>query len=391
MHLAFITSIVPNGTSTTGYEIANTAILDGLRRAGVRVSVVGFTWPGQRAAHPDSTIVLGEVDVQTETASTVQRLRWLGRAVAEGQTFSSVKLREPGEAQLRAALQSLEPLDGYVLNGVQMAGAYPALFDDKPFIFVAHNVEHQSARENSAAAPSLVQRLLYAREAKLLQRLEDGFCRRARFVFTLAEEDRRALGIAEDGRSAMLPLTTRSALSPSRTARMPDVDLALIGTWTWQPNRIGLDWFLQKVVPHLPDDLAIKIAGRVPSDLTSSHRSIEFVGRVPDATAFVKRAKVIPLVSRAGSGVQLKTIETFELGLPTVATRMSLRGIDHLPGNCIVANDPAVFAKALVDAVRWPMGDVDGAAFHAAQSRAMDRQIRKGLQAMNLAEQRSAA
>lgn len=391
MHLAFITSIVPNGTSTTGYEIANAAILNGLRRAGVRVSVVGFTWPGQRAAHPDSTIVLGEVDVQTETASTVQRLRWLGRAVAEGQTFSSVKLREPGEAQLRAALQSLEPLDGYVLNGVQMAGAYPALFDDKPFIFVAHNVEHQSARENSAAAPSLVQRLLYAREAKLLQRLEDGFCRRARFVFTLAEEDRRALGIAEEGRSAMLPLTTRSALSPSRTARMPDVDLALIGTWTWQPNRIGLDWFLQKVVPHLPDDLAIKIAGRVPSDLTSSHRSIEFVGRVPDATAFVKRAKVIPLVSRAGSGVQLKTIETFELGLPTVATRMSLRGIDYLPGNCIVANDPAVFAKALVDAVRWPMGDVDGAAFHAAQSRAMDRQIRKGLQAMNLAEQRSAA
>ena len=45
-----------------------------------------------------------------------------------------------------------------------------------------------------------------------------------------------------------------------------------------------------------------------------------FVGRVPDAVAFVLSGRTVPLISRAGTGVQLKTIETFELGLPAVAS-----------------------------------------------------------------------
>jgi hypothetical protein len=391
MHLAFVTSIVPDGTLTTGYEIANAAIIDGLRRAGARVSVIGFTWPGRQPAEPESTAVLGSVDVQTETASTKQRLLWLGRAVAEGQTFSSVKLRQPGEAGIRVALGSIEPFDGYVLNGVQMAGAFPDLFADKPSIFVAHNVEHQSAAENAAAARSLVERLLYMREARLLKRLEDRLCRRADFVFTLAEEDRGALGVATDRRSAMLPLTTRRTAAPAIPNRDIRYDLALIGTWTWQPNRIGLDWFLQEVVPHLSASTTIKIAGRAPAGLRSPHPGVEFIGRVEDATAFVRGAKVIPLISRAGTGVQLKTIETFELGLPAVATRMSLRGIDHVPNNCTIADDPVTFAGALAEACAQPRRDADGQAFHAQQVQALDRQIRRGLDALSLPGRRSAA
>ena len=65
MHLVFATSIVPSGTPSTGYEIANAAIIDALRRAGVRVTVLGYTWPGVQPSDPDNTLVLGEVDVRT--------------------------------------------------------------------------------------------------------------------------------------------------------------------------------------------------------------------------------------------------------------------------------------------------------------------------------------
>ncbi|WP_312796634.1 glycosyltransferase family 4 protein [Tianweitania sp.] len=391
MHLAFVTSLVPDGTLTTGYEIANAAIIGGLRRAGVQVSVVGFTWPGKQPIDPENTVVLGSVDVQTHTASAGQRLLWLGRALAEGQTFSSVKLRHTGEARIRQALQTLEPFDGYVLNGVTLAGAYPDLFRNKPSIFVAHNVEHQSAAENAAAARSLVERLLYTREARLLKQLEAKLCKQADFVFTLAEEDRVPLGIADDRRSATLPLTTRATTPAPLFSRQPAYDLALIGTWTWQPNRIGLDWFLEQVVPQLPDHMQIKIAGRAPAGLRSDHPGVEFVGRVEDATAFVRGAKVIPLISQAGSGVQLKTIETFELGMPAVATRSSLRGITDLPENCTVADDPAGFALALTHATRLRLPAGDGRAFHAAQIKAMDRQISRGLAALPKSMQRHAA
>ncbi|WP_027055026.1 glycosyltransferase family 4 protein [Mesorhizobium erdmanii] len=379
MHLLFVTSIVPDGALASGYEIANAAIIAALRRAGARVTVIGFTWPGKAAADPDNTVVLGAIDVRTESASAPRKLAWVGKAMLSGLTFASVKLRAVSARDVKTAIQQAGPFDGYVLNSVQFAGAFEKLFEDRPSIFVAHNVEHLSARENAAAAGSLFQRLLFRREARLLEVVEQRLCRRARFVFTLAGEDRAALGVASDDRSAVLPLVTGAKAPAHKGPRRIDCDAALIGTWTWQPNRIGLDWFLGKVVPHLRPDFRVRIAGHMPSGITSTHPGVEFVGRVPDARAFVCGAAVIPLISTAGSGVQLKTIETFELGLPSVATSRSLRGIDHRPGNCVVTDDPANFARAL-EAAAANVRDVDGSAFHRQQVTALDVAIRLGLE-----------
>jgi thiazole synthase ThiGH ThiG subunit len=116
----------------------------------------------------------------------------------------------------------------------------------------------------------------------------------------------------------------------------------------------------------------------MPQGMSSSHPGVEFVGRVPDAHAFVRSGAVVPLISTAGSGVQLKTIETFELGLPSVATSRSLRGIDYRPANCVVADDPVAFANALAAAAKTPR-DADGAAFHASQLKALDAAVVRGL------------
>src|SRR6185436_18191677 len=93
MHLLFATSIVPDGALGSGYEIANEAIIDALRRVGVRVTVIGFAWPGRPPSNPRETVVLGEMDVRTETASAKRKLSWLARALGEGLTFSSAKMR----------------------------------------------------------------------------------------------------------------------------------------------------------------------------------------------------------------------------------------------------------------------------------------------------------
>jgi hypothetical protein len=378
MHLVFVTSIVPHGAPATGYEIANAAIIDALRRAGVRVTVLGFTWPGKAALDPERTVVLGSVDVRTDNASALQKLAWLGKAVAEGVTFSSVKLRAVSPDRVRSALGGIGPFDGYVLNSVQFAGAFEELFGDKPSIFVAHNVEHRSAQENAAAGQGLLQTFLYRREARLLEAIERRLCDRAKFVFTLAEEDRAALGVDRPGKSAALPLITPASAWQPAGPRQPRFDATLIGTWTWQPNCIGLDWFVDEVVPLLPETFSVAVAGRMPSGMRSRHENVRFMGRVDDAVEFVRSGRVVPLISRAGSGVQLKTIETFELGLPSVATSRSLRGIGSVPANCAIADDPAGFARALERAAAQAV-DVDPARFRREQRAALDRQLAWGL------------
>lgn len=381
MHLIFVTSLVPDGEPATGYEIANAAIIAALRRAGARVTVLGYTWPGKTPADPENTISLGEVDVRTEGAGALQKVRWLAGAVLSGLTFASAKLRSASEADVRAALKRAEPYDAYVLNAAQFAGAFEHVFTDRPFLFVAHNVEHRSAEENAEAVRDVVQRALFRREARLVRGVEERLCAKAAFVYTLAEEDRAALSVPGDHRSAALPLVTREAAPQPGGVRDIVCDAALIGTWTWQPNRIGLEWYLREVTPWLPRNFRTRIAGSIPADLACPP-GVEFVGRVPDAVAFVRGAAVVPLIARAGTGVQLKTIEAFEQGLHCVATSRSLRGVAHLPSNCRIADDPAAFAAELAAMAAERMGDVDGRAFHAAQLKMLDDRILRGLEAI---------
>ena len=101
--------------------------------------------------------------------------------------------------------------------------------------------------------------------------------------------------------------------------------------------------------------------------------------------------RVVPLISRAGTGVQLKTIETFELGLPAVATSRSLRGIGAVPANCVVADDPVEFAARARARRPSSASDIDGARFRREQLLALDRQLALGLRALGFQAERACA
>ncbi len=139
------------------------------------------------------------------------------------------------------------------------------------------------------------------------------------------------------------------------------------------------------------------VAGSTPADLKAARPDVTFAGRVPDASDFVRSCAVIPLISRAGTGVQLKTIETFEMGLPSVATALSVRGIADIPGNCVVTDDPVRFAHAINAMVARVRSGEDltcsGEGFRAAQLTRLDQQIRVGLDRLEarLADGRVAA
>lgn len=388
MHLLFVTSLVPDGEPTTGYEIANQSIVDALRRNGVKVTSLGFNWVNRTPRDIHDTIILGEVDVRSESAGPADKAKWVATAFANSLTISSAKLRIVTEEQIRSAINKAEPFDGYVINGVTIAGAFQNLFKDKPSLYVAHNVEYLSAEENAVTANSGLKRYFFRREAKLLRDLELSLTARAACTFALAEEDRAPLNVSASDRSVVMPLIIKREPTEMMPERHIVFDAGLIGTWTWQPNRVGLEWFLREVVPHLPADFSIAVAGQVPSGFHAMPRQVKVLGRVQSAVEFVRSCAVIPLVSQSGTGVQLKSIETFELGLPSVATNRSLRGISDIPQNCVRLDDPKLFAKALVDLARsvrdGDLRDQNGYEFHARQIERQDKAVKAALGLMSL-------
>ena len=388
MHLVFLSSLVPVDHPASGFDIANRVVLDGLRALGHRVTVVGYLQPGQTPAPGGDLVLLGEQEVTNAKVGRATKAAWLARALLHGTTVSSAKMLATSTAKMRAILADLAPFDGLVLNSVQLAGAFAGVFARYPFVYVAHNAEAATARQNASTAGGRLERLLFAREARLLDGLERRLTRQALAVWTFCEADRHAFGGEVAARASLVPLL-RQWQAPPREPAHPAYcrDIGLIGTWSWAANRTGLDWFLNAVVPHLPADLSIEVAGSVPDQPVSPHRGLRFVGRVEDAAQFVRSSRVVPLVSRGGTGVQLKTIETFEAGMPSVATRSSLRGIDAVPDNCVMADTPEAFAAALVDQVRavrsGQTGPVSGHDFHERQKAALLAGLSAGLLALS--------
>lgn len=382
MHILFVTSLLPEREPTTGFEIANRAIAGAYRAAGARVTVAGFRRPG--AGVPDVPHVdLGELAIENAGAGRARKLAWVAGAIRSGLPIGAAKLRALPEAELLAKLGAAGPFDAVVLSAAQMPIAFPGLLSLATPIFVAHNVEHLSAAEMGASARGAITRLLYRREAGLLRAAEARLCTEARVVHSLAVADAERLGLSGDVRSIPLSLCVGHGTAPEDDGKRR-FDVAMIGTWSWAPNRLGLDWFMAEVAPLLPPDLVVGVAGRFDGAPPPAPGQVRFLGRVPDAQGFVRSGRVVALATRGGTGVQLKTIETFEEGMPAVATPSALRGIGAaLPGNVRVADDPQTFAGALVDLVRRERAGealrLDGRAFAERQAADLRRGVAAGL------------
>ncbi|MEL6921035.1 MAG: glycosyltransferase family 4 protein, partial [Pseudomonadota bacterium] len=293
-----------------------------------------------------------------------------------GTTFAAAKLKVVSPAQMQSALDQLAPFDVLIVNGIPIAAAFFDVFARHRFIYVAHNQEAVAAAHAAQHATGFAEKLMYRREARLLKGLEHRLTQKADAVIALADEDREAL-FSGHTNAMTLPLVTPAVDVPQQGQRPIAFDAGMVGTWTWAQNRIGLEWFLQKVMPLMPAT-AIRVAGSLPDDFPKRDKRVQFLGRLLDAKAFIRSCRVSILCARAGTGIQLKTLETMELGLPAVATTSSLRGIKRpLPETIAEADDPHAFAAALkkmiVDVRTGQLADGDGKAFRADQIARMDQ------------------
>ncbi|MEO1700959.1 MAG: glycosyltransferase [Pseudomonadota bacterium] len=379
MRIVFASSLIPTLPTDSGFEIANRAIVEGLLRAGHDVQLIGFALPDRELLLPTQSHSLGTLDVKTANAGTKQKLTWLLQAVRNNTTFAAAKLDLVTGAELTAKIEALAPFDVLVINGAPMAGAFFDVLARYPHVYVAHNQEAVAARQASEASASLVEKLMYRREAMQLEKLETAMAQAAAGVATFTKEDRDAL-FGMHANAKVLPLVTPEMTEKKGGLRPIGFDAGMVGTWTWTQNRIGLEWFLQQVMPLMPKHTQIAIAGSLPPDFPQRDKRVKFLGRVLDAKSFIRSCRVSILCARAGTGIQLKTLETMEMGLPAVATSSSLRGIPKpLPEQLVEANDPQAFADALkkmiVEVRTGRLKDGDGASFRQAQLAQMDRAI----------------
>lgn len=129
--------------------------------------------------------------------------------------------------------------------------------------------------------------------------------------------------------------------------------IGFLGSLDWEPNRRGVEWFLQKVWPiikHRAPNARFEIAGRGSSDFCASINipdGVVCVGEVESIQMFYNRQDLLVSPLFSGSGVRIKLLEAFACSKAVVTTSQGAEGLHHSAADVYYLADTAEqFAEA---------------------------------------------
>lgn len=133
--------------------------------------------------------------------------------------------------------------------------------------------------------------------------------------------------------------------------------ITLTGSMDWRPTQQGLLWFVEQVLPRLPETaggvpVEVRVAGRMTPSLVErlrAHPRLVLVPNPPDMRDELSRAHVIAVPVLASSGSRLRLLEAWAAGRPVVTTPSGAAGLPHESGADLMSTDDAdSFAAACV-------------------------------------------
>lgn len=225
-----------------------------------------------------------------------------------------------------------------------------------PVWYRSHNIEHRYMAAQRERETRFVRRMGLLANCIGLERFERNVIQRAKRVLDISCDDAafwRASGLAH---VELLPTIVDAdyvARLEAASTALPDVDILYFGNLNTPNNVEAVAWFVREVLPHVPaPDLRIVVAGSKPSDemrvVLGLDARIELIENPVDMAAVVARARLLVNPMRAGSGVNLKSVEMLFSDAALVSTSVGVGGLPQQAKACFATHDDAEgFARAI--------------------------------------------
>ena len=231
------------------------------------------------------------------------------------------------------------------------------LWPDAKFILDEHNCEAIIARRKAKEVNNIFKKLFLKLEAYKLGIFEANSIQNVDKTIVLSHADYSSLRQLSktDFDHAIIPIGVPDRGRKKKTDD-DTLNILFIGTLTWEPNNIGLIWFLKEVMPILESkklDYHFFIVGKNPSaeivKLSKKYQGkITITGYVDSVDEYYDRCDctIVPLF--IGSGQRVKLIEAFSKGIPAISTTIGAEGLEYKNNESIfIADDKKSFAATI--------------------------------------------
>jgi glycosyltransferase involved in cell wall biosynthesis len=280
-----------------------------------------------------------------------------GRSLLGGRTYTRWTYDSQVAREAVRRLAAERSFNLIHLDSLDLAAFLPDL-PEVPWVCAHHNVESQLLRRRARAETGL--KAAYVRhQASLMEKEERQLCGRFDLNLVVSEEDRRVLaGIAPDARFLVVPNgVDTAALQPSPAPPAPD-DIVFVGGQTWFPNRDGMEYFAEQILPLIRaerPEVRVTWVGRASEGEQERYaeKGIHMTGYVDDIRPHVHRGSCFIVPLRVGGGTRLKILDAWALGKAVVSTSPGSEGLEVIEGdNMLVADTPLGFAEAVLQVLR---------------------------------------
>jgi hypothetical protein len=353
MKILFITTVLPL-KARSGGESVSRSIINKLLALGYEVDVLGYL---RKETKSDSIPLYMHLakKIPIESKSSISYTLYnILKSILYRRGYTSQKYITKEYIALLTSLLSNNNYSLVFMDHIQMGWLLDFIPSTLKIVGCAHNVECDLHMKRAKENRNIFLRLLYKRESKLMQLLEQRVTERSELLWLLTEDNRtRFLQLFPhiDGKK-LKTLCVPSDIMPKPSMNNEKKwDIGMIGTWTWDATNRGLVWFFNKVYPHLPNDVTICVAGMGADWLKGMYKNVCYLGFVESAEEFMNQSKVMVITCFSGDGIQIKTLNAIGTGCNTVANLFALRGIGEIPSYIKVAEEPAEIAKLLVETI----------------------------------------
>ena len=140
------------------------------------------------------------------------------------------------------------------------------------------------------------------------------------------------------------------------TTRDPHT-LLFVGNYEYAPNLDAVKLLVEQILPRVRQEIPeakLKLVGNKPPDWMQNFASdhIEVTGRVPDVKPYLAQATVFVCPLRIGAGLKNKVLEALAMGVPVIATPLSVDGIHVTHGKSAWITNVNHMADSVIQVIR---------------------------------------
>jgi glycosyltransferase involved in cell wall biosynthesis len=198
-------------------------------------------------------------------------------------------------------------------------------------ILRSHNIEHQIWNKLALGEKNIFKRIYLSYLSKKLYKAEIEAWRSVDGIACISYDDLQFTRALSQKPSYLLPVAM--PVQPAVQMEGNKLRVYHIGSMDWLPNIEAINGFVENTLPAVLiefPEFEFHIAGRkMPASLHNKKiPGIVSWGEVESAESFARNFQIMLVPLQSGSGIRIKILEAFAMGIAVISTEQGIRGLD---------------------------------------------------------------